>query len=227
MKQRTKLQICLVCNFLLLLVVIILMVEFESNSKYCRIGPQKDLIVIAVKINTYSRYVVLLGIITFIKISKVVIEELGMPVLGFSIYNPDKKVITDFTKMQLQLYGNAMWFLDGFKRLMLIMVSITQIDLALVGMLSSEIMSIFTIRLLLNEKTFPLDEQRNSNAEMVIEEEMKILSRRSVVALNDITKGELFSEKNVGMRRPGNGLEPIMIEKILGQKAKQKILKGK
>ena len=59
------------------------------------------------------------------------------------------------------------------------------------------------------------------------EEEMKILARRSVVALNDITKGELFSEKNVGMRRPGNGLEPIMIEKILGQKAKQKIPKGK
>ena len=45
--------------------------------------------------------------------------------------------------------------------------------------------------------------------------------------MNDITKGELFSEKNVGMRRPGNGLEPIMIEKILGQKAKQKIPKGK
>jgi hypothetical protein len=37
---------------------------------------------------------------------------------------------------------------------MLIMVSITQIDLALIGMLSSEIMSIFTIRMLLDEKEF-------------------------------------------------------------------------
>ena len=35
-----------------------------------------------------------------------------MPVLGFSIYNPDKKVITEFTKNELQFY--AMLFKNGF-----------------------------------------------------------------------------------------------------------------
>ena len=68
MEQKKKLQICLICNFLLLLVVSILMVLFESQSKYCRFGPQDDLIVIAVKIDTNTRYYILLGIITFIKV---------------------------------------------------------------------------------------------------------------------------------------------------------------
>jgi sialic acid synthase SpsE len=60
-------------------------------------------------------------------------------------------------------------------------------------------------------------------------EELKIrkIARRSIVALNDIMKGEEFSEKNIGLRRPGNGLKPIMMEKIVGQKSKQKISKGK
>ena len=48
----------------------------------------------------------------------------------------------------------------GFKRLMLIMISITQIDLAMIGMLSGEIMSFFTIRMLLNEKIFENDNNK-------------------------------------------------------------------
>ena len=58
------------------------------------------------------------------------------------------------------------------------------------------------------------------------EEKIKILARRSVTALTDIAKGELFTKENVGFSRPGNGLQPIMIEKIVGLKAKQRIRKG-
>jgi len=57
------------------------------------------------------------------------------------------------------------------------------------------------------------------------EEEMKILARRSVVTLCDIEKGETFNEKNIGFRRPGNGLPPTMIEKIYNKKSSKKILK--
>ena len=58
------------------------------------------------------------------------------------------------------------------------------------------------------------------------EEGMKILARRSVVTLCDIEKGETFNEKNIGFRRPGNGLPPTMIEKIYNKKSSKKILKG-
>ena len=58
------------------------------------------------------------------------------------------------------------------------------------------------------------------------EEKMKIQARRSVVAIKDIQKEETFSKNNIGLRRPGNGLQPIMIEKIFGKKATRKIQKG-
>ena len=59
------------------------------------------------------------------------------------------------------------------------------------------------------------------------EEKMKVLARRSVIALDDIEKDEVFTDKNIGARRPGNGLPPTMIESIVGLKAKQEIVKGK
>ena len=59
------------------------------------------------------------------------------------------------------------------------------------------------------------------------EEKLKVLARRSIRALTDIAKGELFTKENIGFSRPGNGLQPIMIEKIVGLKAKQEICKGK
>ena len=58
------------------------------------------------------------------------------------------------------------------------------------------------------------------------EEKMKVLARRSVIALDDIEKDEVFTNKNIGARRPGNGLPPTMIESIVGLKAKQEIAKG-
>ena len=36
-----------------------------------------------------------------------------------------------------------------------------------------------------------------------------------------------FEKENIGFTRPGNGLQPIMMEKIIGLKAKQGICKGK
>ena len=126
----------------------------NGTSSYFKWGWSDNLVLISIPINTKARYISVCVYIVLIKASGVLIGEIANPILGFNIYNPDKMVITEFTKNELQLYGNSMWFIDGFKRLMLIMVSITQIDLALIGMLSSEIMAIFTIRMLLDEKEF-------------------------------------------------------------------------
>ena len=35
------------------------------------------------------------------------------PIIGFNIYNPDKKNISDFTKLELQIYGNSMYLIDN------------------------------------------------------------------------------------------------------------------
>ncbi len=50
--------------------------------------------------------------------------------------------------------------------------------------------------------------------------------RRSLFAVQDIKKGEVFSEENVKSIRPGNGLKPKYLKAILGKKAKQSIKRG-
>ena len=45
--------------------------------------------------------------------------------------------------------------------------------------------------------------------------------RKSIVALNEIDKGEIFSEKNITLKRPGTGLQPIHWHKIIGKKSKR------
>ena len=158
MKAKTKLKYCVTGNTLLLVVIVIIITHYQHESKYFRFGPSNDLIVISVNINTNNRYLILLLIISLVKITKVVVEEIGMPVIGFSIYNPDKKVITEFTKNELQFYGNTMYLTSSLRYIFEVMVTITQIDIAIYSVIISEITTIFTIRLLLNEKRFSKNE---------------------------------------------------------------------
>ena len=51
------------------------------------------------------------------------------------------------------------------------------------------------------------------------EQKTKLLVRKSLFALKDIKKGEFFSEKNLTAKRPGNGLSPFMIKKLIGKKS--------
>ena len=43
--------------------------------------------------------------------------------------------------------------------------------------------------------------------------------RKSLVALCDIKKGDLFSEKNLGAKRPGHGISPMRWDELIGQPA--------
>lgn len=58
------------------------------------------------------------------------------------------------------------------------------------------------------------------------EQEMRLVARRSVVALRDITLGETLDNANTGLRRPGGGLPPDMIDNILGLMATRDIKRG-
>ncbi|MBN2282903.1 MAG: N-acetylneuraminate synthase [Deltaproteobacteria bacterium] len=49
----------------------------------------------------------------------------------------------------------------------------------------------------------------------------KLISRKSIVACRDIHKGELFTEENLTVKRPGTGINPMRWDEIIGQKAKR------
>ncbi|MEW9899254.1 N-acetylneuraminate synthase family protein [Chitinivorax sp. PXF-14] len=56
--------------------------------------------------------------------------------------------------------------------------------------------------------------------------DMRVLARRSVVALKDIEAGQRLDSTNVGLRRPGGGLPPAMIDQVLGLIAARSIRRG-
>lgn len=53
------------------------------------------------------------------------------------------------------------------------------------------------------------------------ERKNKIVARKSIVALRDITNGEVFTEKNITCKRPGNGISPMKWYDVLGKKAER------
>jgi len=61
-----------------------------------------------------------------------------------------------------------------------------------------------------NEKKISISEQKNI-----------IVARKSIVAATKINKGELFRQENLTVKRPGDGLSPMLWESVLGLEAKK------
>ena len=64
--------------------------------------------------------------------------------------------------------------------------------------------------ILLEKKIITKSEQKNL-----------IAARKSIVAIECIKKGDKFSEKNLGIKRPGSGISPMKWRKILGKFSKR------
>ena len=47
-----------------------------------------------------------------------------------------------------------------------------------------------------------------------------VIARKSIVAKENIKKGETFSENNLAIKRPGNGIDPMRWDEVLGKVAK-------
>ena len=158
MNNNYKLKICIIIYIFLLSFIISIVSIFQTKNKYFRFGvPNIDdepLIIVSVKIDNYYKYFLLLLFISIFRITKVILSEVADPILTFNIYNPDKKNISEFSKFELQFYANLFYFLDSIRYVFTIMIAITQFDIALFDAIIGEITSIFTIRMLLNEKTF-------------------------------------------------------------------------
>jgi len=152
-KQRLK--ICIIGQFLLLIGVVIPSILLANKeSTYYRFGPQENLIIISIKINTWSRYCVLLVYIMAIRVCKVFVTELGMPILSFNIYDPNRKIVEGFTRKELQIQANLMYMMNAISYVFTLQLAIIQIDIAIISCLFSELASIPTIYLLLKDKEF-------------------------------------------------------------------------
>lgn len=152
------LKACILINAISLISLLSLCVSFcESNVAFMKVGPQSTLVVLGISISTWNRYIILQIMIFCFQVTDVLVNEFASPILGFNIYNPDKKVISDFSKLELQVYCQSLWFINNLKSALMILVTISQIDIAISKVLYAEITAIFTIRTLLNQKKFVND----------------------------------------------------------------------
>ena len=69
------------------------------------------------------------------------------------------------------------------------------------------------------EKAFGIAEKKPTESEKQI---MKLV-RKSLVAKKDIEKGSIISKDMIIIKRPGTGLKPTDIDKVINKKAKRKI----
>jgi pseudaminic acid synthase len=57
-------------------------------------------------------------------------------------------------------------------------------------------------------------------------EQKSLLFRRSIYIASDMKKGDVFTTENLSIIRPGNGLAPKHLQKLLGKQANQDIKRG-
>ena len=158
---QQRLKICIVGQFLLLIGIIIPTVLLANKgSSYYRFGPNDELIIISIKINTGFKYAILLVYVFIFRVCKAFVNELGMPVLGFNIYDPNRKKIIGFTRNELQIQANVMYTLNAIRSILEIQLAISQIDIAIISAVFQEIASIPTIYLLLKDKEFESKEEK-------------------------------------------------------------------
>jgi hypothetical protein len=119
-----------------------------------RFGPSDTLVIFGTKIDTWHKYTVCNILVASLQMVDMIISDVAMPVINFNIFNPDKKVITEFQKTELQMYAQALWLSTAIKNTIMMMISITQIDIAMFKVISGEIASLVTVRMVLNQKEF-------------------------------------------------------------------------
>jgi hypothetical protein len=160
MYLKTRLKLCILGSALLTVLTLILTAVFASDSGWFSFGPSKNLVIAGVVIDNYTKYSILALIIVFNSVVDMIISEFAQPILGFNIYNPDKKVITDFTsKRELQVLASLYWAFNNLRGIFTILISITQVDLALIKWLTLELTAIYTIDTLLSKKNFSREEE--------------------------------------------------------------------
>lgn len=161
------------CSLLGFLLFIVIFSE-ESGKNFWKFGPSKDLIILNVSVDTWQKYMCILIVSSASKVLDVIVNDIGSPNLGFSIYNPITTIVYGFTKNQLQLLANWMWLINGLKNIADTLIIISRFDVAIISVLCSQVTSVFVIRYLLSKKKLFISDKDSPDSEtdILIKEKM-------------------------------------------------------
>ena len=105
----------------------------DVSSPYFNIGPSEKLIIFNIKIDTPIKYVYSQLFMIYMKFIEIISVEGAAPILYFRIFNPDLKKINDFTKNELIFYNTTLNFVTALRSMILIIMSLSQIDFLVLG----------------------------------------------------------------------------------------------
>lgn len=158
MKLKQQLKLCIAGSAMLTIITLIFTTIFAEEKGWFSFGPSTHLSIAGVIIDTREKYSLLIFSIVLNSVIDTLVNEFAQPILGFNIYNPDKKLITDFkSKRELQLLATLYWSFNNVRTIFTNLVSITQVDLALIKWVVLEITGVYTINIILSKKRFVED----------------------------------------------------------------------
>jgi len=155
LKLRKRLFTAFRINIALVAVVIAIVISFnEGKTPYLNVGWHPDLFILGCNIDTGGKYICLILLLGLLEAVDVYINDTIYPYISNNVRNNNVKHIKEFSKNELRLLTNGSYVMSSIKYTLLIMVSISQIDISLIKVLFGEITCLFTTDIQLSEKTY-------------------------------------------------------------------------
>jgi len=153
MLKKNEIKNCLVFNTFII-IFFIYSILYNLDKTNIKIGYNDDLIIIGTKIDNIYKYIFLQFNIFLIEFVYEFTYEYANPKLYFLVFDDDKKLITEFSKIELQLYSQILWFLTSLKNGLMLLISVSQIDLVISKILYNQLAHIIVIKKTLDKKSF-------------------------------------------------------------------------
>ena len=114
-------------NLLGLVALLVFVFGEAPRQSILQFGPSPDLVVLQVCIDTWEKYTYLILANCLSRSLDVLVNDIGSPNLGFSIYDPTKTRVFGFEKWELQVLANLMWLTNGLMSIFRLMVTVAAI----------------------------------------------------------------------------------------------------
>jgi len=153
MRLAARTKLCVAVNLIGLVGIIVFVACVADTDELFAYGPSVNLTVMAMRVDTWPKYVGLIAVTVVVKVLEVGVNDIGSPNLGFSIYDPTETVVYGFGRAELQLLANCMFMINSLGYVFKTLILVSRIDLAVISVVSGELASAATIYYLLGKKT--------------------------------------------------------------------------
>lgn len=153
MKDKTIIIIGLILNIVFIVSFILyILLNTANDSSYLRFGPNDELIVIGIKIDSRLKYIVFNFFLFAAEILKSFIDNRISPMLYFYIYDTKRVDIEEFTYGELLSLSTFTYYFNSIRNIFIILIYISQFDIALLQVTYENLGNLFFISSLLNDK---------------------------------------------------------------------------